>query len=285
MENVLEFLSKDRLLPVLKERVVRLDSSIKKLESYLRKGIFDHLRISPHKGSYQYYLVTANTGKRGTFVPKKDWYRVEQIAQQDYDQSLLKKLKIQRDALQTCLEAYHPEEAENCWSQLHPARKRLTVPRIISDDDYAEEWQLVDFRGRPFDNEDVILKTARGERVRSKSELIIANALNHFDVPYRYEYPYKINVQRQRAGDKSKKKTICINPDFTCLNKRLRKAVIWEHFGLVDDSLYAQNMVLKLDEYQQNGFYLGDNLIMTTETSNHPLNYEVVERSIKKYLF
>ena len=45
-----------------------------------------------------------------------------------------------------------------------------------------------------------------GVRVRSKSELIIANMLEKYGIPYRYEYPLLLN-----GND-------LVRPDFLCLN-------------------------------------------------------------------
>ena len=65
--------------------------------------------------------------------------------------------------------------------------------------------------------------TSKGERVRSKSEVIIADVLNREGVPYRYEYPIYI----KGIGK--------IYPDFTVLNIGIRKEMIWDHFGMMDD--------------------------------------------------
>lgn len=284
MENVLIHLSKDSVLSSLQKRVEELDSAIRQLGICLKNSPTEKLKVSPHNGTYQYYLISSETGKKGKFISKKEWNIAERIAQRDYDTKLLEQLINQRTALQTCIATYHPEIAETFWSEQHPGRQKLTQPRIISDDEYANEWQLKEFCGRPFDKTDHELKTARGERVRSKSEVIIANALDHFNVPYRYEFPHKLKITQQSIKGKYNSKRINIFPDFTCLNKKTRKEIIWEHFGLIDDSSYAQTMALKLEEYQQNGFFLGDNFIMTTETNEHPLSYETVEKLIRRYL-
>ena len=71
-----------------------------------------------------------------------------------------------------------------------------------------------------------LLFSENGERVRSKSEVIIADILKNNGIPYRYEYPVLINRN--------------IHPDFCCLNVRTRKEYFWEHFGKMDDIEYAR---------------------------------------------
>ena len=71
------------------------------------------------------------------------------------------------------------------------------------------------------------------ERVRSKSEVIIADTLARHGVPYRYEYPLKLKSGRDGAFR-------TIHPDFLCLNVRTRAEFYWEHFGLMDDPDYLE---------------------------------------------
>lgn len=52
-------------------------------------------------------------------------------------------------------------------------------------------------------------------------------------------------------------------PDFTFLSKRTRKEIYWEHEGRMDDSEYAKTAIKKIKTYEDNGIYLGENLILT----------------------
>ena len=52
----------------------------------------------------------------------------------------------------------------------------------------------------------------------------------------------------------------------------------------MDDPEYAAEAVNKLIDYMNAGFYLGDNLIATFETSQSPLKPEHVEKMIEHYL-
>ena len=114
--------------------------------------------------------------------------------------------------------------------------------------------------------------TTNGERVRSKSEIIIADLLTKEGIPYRYECPiYLIGIGR-------------IYPDFTVLNIRNRKEFLWEHFGMMDDPVYAENAIHKIRLYEQNGFFPGENLILTYESKKTPINQKILMNLIDKYL-
>ena len=73
-------------------------------------------------------------------------------------------------------------------------------------------------------------------------------------------------------------------PDFNCLNVRLRKDYYWEHLGMLDDAVYADNNVRKLNNFSLNPNFDESRLILTTETKRHPLNTKVVEEKIRRYL-
>jgi len=75
-----------------------------------------------------------------------------------------------------------------------------------------------------------------------------------------------------------------IHPDFTALNKRTAKMYIFEHLGMMDKTSYYENAIQKIDTYERNGFLLGENLLITHETSLSPLNTQVLKNYIETYL-
>ena len=101
---------------------------------------------------------------------------------------------------------------------------------------------------------------------------MIADLLAREQIPYRYECPLYL----EGLGT--------IYPDFTVLNTRLRKELYWEHFGMMDDPEYAEKAIKKLDGYEQNGIFQGENLIVTYETKQTPLNQKMIIRMIENYL-
>lgn len=110
--------------------------------------------------------------------------------------------------------------------------------------------------------------TKAGERVRSKSELIIANMLFDANIPYGYEMSEVGNYR----------------PDFTVLNEKTGKLYYWEHLGMLDNPDYLESSVIKLNNYAAKGYLPGKNLIVTFETVRCPLNTKHIEKLIKEYL-
>ena len=79
-------------------------------------------------------------------------------------------------------------------------------------------------------------------------------------------------------------RVIVCRPDFTVMNRRTGKIYLYEHFGRMDDFMYVENSMRKLDLYEKNGYLLGKNLIITRETIASPLNIQKVDSYIKEFL-
>ena len=114
--------------------------------------------------------------------------------------------------------------------------------------------------------------TNRGERVRSKSEKILADLFNSYGLVYCYE-PHIVLYNGQKCY-----------PDFAILNIRERKTYYWEHFGLASDDNYSEKNLEKLAKYEKSGIILGENLIISTESSGVSLDIYLIEKKIKDFL-
>jgi hypothetical protein len=104
----------------------------------------------------------------------------------------------------------------------------LDEPRPVSA---GEQWL----------EEGLIHKTRRGEAVRSRSEVIIADALFANDVPYVYEQPLAMPGGSRRLSD------------FTVEDRESGVSVYWEHLGLTLDAAYRRRWEEKQDWYRRNG--------------------------------
>ena len=52
----------------------------------------------------------------------------------------------------------------------------------------------------------------------------------------------------------------------------------------MDDPGYVQDNLSKIRAYEKSGYFLGDNLILTFETKNLPLDTREIDRIIKHFL-
>jgi hypothetical protein len=114
--------------------------------------------------------------------------------------------------------------------------------------------------------------TTNGERVRSKSEVLIADTLKRFGIPYRYEYPLRL------------KSGITVHPDFLCLNIRTHQEFYWEHFGLMDEPDYLERTLAKIKDYAESDILPGKNFLFTMESVVCHLSTIQVENLINEFL-
>ena len=275
----MEELSPNQLAPQIEKRLADLQKILTAKKKSYEKAPQGRIRISQNGGHPEYYLVTETGSLRGKYLPHSKEDLARQLAQKDYDARLIKQLQKEIETLQNYLNQTGGGRAiSELYDSLCPARRALITPVTLTDEQYAANWQEVSWAGRPFSPDTPLLLTARGERVRSKSEVIIADTLFRHKIPYRYEYPLQVH-RTSGSGD-----TITLHPDFLCLNTRTRTELYWEHFGLIDDPDYSANAAGKLRLYTENGILSGRDLIITMETQREPLSTRSIEKLIEGFL-
>ena len=276
-----EQLSPFFLEPLLAARLSEVNTLLEEKQKTLRNAPAGSLRISRSGKTTQFYQITKSGDTHGKYIPAKNDKLVKALAQKDYDKKLIATLKKELKFLQKTLRAYKrllksAPPAAQIFKKLHKLRRPLVTPACLPAEDFAELWQNVQYSPKPFSENAPELYTSRGERVRSKSEIIIADTLHRLNIPYRYEFPLNITTEKDERHT--------FHPDFICLNLRTRQEFFWEHFGMMDDAEYASSAAQKLRLYEKNGIFPGKNLIISMETSASPINSKQVEKTAKQYL-
>ena len=135
------------------------------------------------------------------------------------------------------------------------------------DDDGAHKPQITEANGTFYD-EKLIHKTVRGELVRSKSEVIIANALYYNGLDYEYEPELVLEGRIKR-------------PDFKIVDGDTGDVWYWEHCGMMSDAKYAKRWADKEKFYAKNGIKQGQNLIVTEEFAGEGLESDKIDEMIR----
>ena len=260
------------LIEALMEEVRVLDEIIIKAEKSLENASDGILRISRSGNTTQYYKREDEKDRNGKYIKKRDMCLVYELAQKEYDRNILLAAKEQREKIEKFLEQYMPNRLMNIYDSMSKERQLLTSPYVLSEEQYASIWENKIYIGKEFGVDVPEIYTEKGERVRSKSEKILADKFKLMNIPYLYECPLYLNGYGT------------VYPDFTLLNRRTRQEYYFEHFGRMDDAKYAEKVVKKIESYEKNGIYPGEKLLMTFETSKHPLNMRLVEQMIENFL-
>lgn len=257
-----------------------IQNSIKDIKQNIRK-ISIRLSKSPtgklkclNRGSYSIYYID------GKYISKKNIDTIGKYAERDYLKKLLPIMQEKLDVLKKLndLLQYDFDKADHLYESLRPGRKNLITPFLPTKSDYLKDWIETEYNTWEIKDEEVNgnFVTVRNERVRSKSEKIIADELTKYGIPYRYEYPLALNDGNTYA--------VIRRPDFIAINPRTLKEYIIEHLGLVDNDSYLIKNAEKIYLYEKNGYLIGRDLILFHETANHPLDMTLVDKYIEEYL-
>lgn len=274
-----EILSVANVLPVLQTAADQLQSLISAKEKALKKAPAGRLRLSRRKNQVQWFHVTKGTTVHGKYIPVNEIGRAKALAQKEYDQKALPELKKWRFLIDSFLNRFRLQNLENLYACMHEGRQKLVTPVYESDETYIAQWLAGVYEGKKIEDDVPEIMTLRGERVRSKSEAMIADTLYRLKIPYKYECPLAI---RHKKG--TSRNTMTVYPDFTCLNVRLRQEFVWEHFGMMDDADYSSQVAWKVTCFEGNGYFLGKNLIVSMESSEIPLDATRIEKIAMQYL-
>ena len=176
--------------------------------------------------------------------------------------------------LETLLKGFIPTGAGSIMAGL-PENLReyfslsTDMPAVYSDK-AIEQWAAAEYEQSDFMPEAKIHTTSWGLKVRSKSELLIAEKYHEKGIPFRYEQVirYEGNI---------------IVPDLTLLRADL-KLFYHEHCGMPGNEKYMKHHKSKLDIYESLGIVPWDNLIVTYDSKDGNLDLRIIESEIKNKL-
>ena len=274
-------MNKQALLKVLKvkrKELTILSSKIAKSSAFNADGSL----VSRMQSGKTRFFHRFSDSKQKYLVPE-DKETISLLATKAYGQKLLRAAELEKQQIEKCIGILEsktdgkvdPADIDQVYGRMPGFIKENTNPSVFTDDGFARRWQEEEYNNRWMSRKDHAYETPRGEKVRSKSEWIIASMLYEAGVPYRYEETVALNEDFQ----------VFLYPDFTVLNKRTRKVYYWEHFGRMDDPEYITNSFMpKMNEYYNFEFLPGDKLLMTFESKGHPLDTTEVKRLIDGFL-
>lgn len=251
------------MIKMISERVLILDDIIRKREMMLKRAPAGRLRVNCGRKNPQYYQVIGDN-LCGRYLGRHQRKQILALAQKDYDERVLRAAKHELRVLER-LKRQLGTVPEDVYEALPAWRKELVRPIRLPDDMYVQEWEQEEFFTKGVADDNPEFRTKKGEQVRSKSEILIANTLLELGIPYRYECELELQ------------EGIALYPDFTVLHVKEREEKYLEHFGMMDVPEYCGRALKRLALLQKNGIFPGKQLFMTFETREQPLNTSFVK--------
>ena len=218
----------------------------------------------------RYYYVSEETGnKLGRYLRKTEFSLAVALAQKDYLLRLEESARCELSSI-TLHESnpMSPPRPEDIYRSLNSYRQALVTPLVMGDEDYKTAWLQEPYARKSFSEDDPSFYSARGDRVRSKSEVLIADILDEFGIPYRYEAPLSL------------KNGYTIHPDFTILRLPSRTVCYLEHCGRMDDEIYVHAFLRRENTYIENGLIPGRDVFYTFESGASPINTKLLRKML-----
>lgn len=262
------------LRQLLSEEYQRMEAICEKTSENLKDTPDGNLRLSESRKKTQFYQVFPGENKfNGRYIPLDKMDLVMKLAQKEYDMKMLKLSEKRMKQIGRLLKDFDDNEVELVYSESHPARRKLIIPVEETRNQKLEKWYALPYQGKDFPAGTPVIMTEKGERVRSKSEKIIADHLYRNGIHYKYECPLLL------------KGFGMIYPDFTLFSGRIEQEVYLEHEGRMDDPEYADTAVKKIALYERNGIFPGQRLLLTFETMKNSLDMRLFDKMIESFEF
>ncbi|MBR1798046.1 MAG: hypothetical protein IJ757_08595 [Clostridiales bacterium] len=247
------------------DMLLRIIDYCRKRLSELPEG---RIRISRRKNT-NYYYIASKDDKSDKLISEDDRSLAERLAQRVYLERVLKTALTEERIIDSLIERYPSTCVEDLYETLTSERQELISPIFKTDQQYRDNWLAQEFRHKGFKDGMPFYMTVKGERVRSKSEQIIADRLTAKNITYIYEKPLTVG-------------NMIFHPDFSILRMSDRKELYLEHLGMLGDLSYATDAVDRINRYHRSGIVLGDRLFLTGETTNLPFDVRTLDVLIEE---
>ena len=254
------------VLDVMRARYRTLIKAVNSLEKTRISLPDGSLYIRNCNGYLAYYSHCDNEEK---YLGKKDTALIRQLVQKDHINKAIKAAKHEAEVLKKDIIGYPKDTMEKVYETLPEERRKYASPLMLSDEEYAKAWLATPYEPKPFSKDAPEYYTMKGERVRSKIEVIIADRLYIKGIPYKYECPVVIDG-------------VVFHPDFTILRLSDRKVLYHEHFGKMGDAGYVEDMIDRVNKYARAQIFLGDRLFCTFESETQPIDLSWLDDFIEK---
>lgn len=142
----------------------------------------------------------------------------------------------------------------------------IITPQMRSRINSHQSWASSTYNKSTFRPQDLTKITSRNEAMRTKAEVMVAEALYKFEIPFQYERVLPFG-------------NIDYAPDFT-FEESTRELLRLEYCGMMHDPEYVRKHFNRLKNYASMGIIPGINLICIYNQDNE-INMQEVESVIK----
>lgn len=244
-------------------------NTLKRYQEQLKKLPRGNLYASERKGVRYYTKVTNYRGKkRSEYLGKETNLQVQLLQKKYYLRKAIQAMESNIPMMEKFLANYKPIDP-NVLQRTFP-RAYQNLPQSCFDEAGVfdlSRWGSEPYEKSTYKSENLLNSTKKGDKVRSKSEVIIANAVAARGLEYRYEEVTYINGYKKA-------------PDFKVIDPRTGAIIYWEHLGLITDMEYLRQALYRIADYIRDGIVPGVNLILTFDDGENHIDSLMIERTL-----
>lgn len=250
---------------LIQEEIRRLRTLLASLPSIDKRPSGQIVRYEKKAGPSFYLRLNAENSFKA--LGGKDSEAVKASKSAFYAYELRRRILHNAQVLERALRRLQPCDREAIVAALPVSLRDVPlVPpepaeEVISMNDLAK-WARADY-SRLVEDFSRAHYTLLGRKMRSKSEVIIANALDAYGIPYRSDA--RISLLGSDGNYYYR------YPDFM-IKTPSGKLLYWEHFGMLGNEEYAEGAGGKFHLYAINGIVPGDNLILSADCADGSLD-------------
>ena len=273
----------DTMLHILGELKKSYDIELARLEV----AVPGHLTGTHRHGRQNYLQTEIIDGKCFRHGLSKDPDILRQLCRKAYLKEALLQISDNIKCLTVAKSRYaalHPDEIiENLPKVYRTFPKEYFFPDITKDllTKAAEKdaelaakvkaWIEEPYEQSTFMPEKKVHITSRGEKMRSKNEVLHAEVMYRLGIPFRYESVLHIGKRE-------------LIPDFTAMRIRDAKIFYAEHCGMPDNNEYMEHHKWKMKLYEAAGIVPWDNLIVTYGDACGNVDVRIIESELRSKL-
>ncbi len=252
------------------EKALRQQRNLLRIyEQRLKKLPAGSLTISRSRGRayYQKYF----RGKR-TYLGSSEKKEVRDLQARKTLECMCERIKSNELLILDFLNKYQTPLPESVQKTLGEAYQNdqldlFSIPVRKNNQNWAEQ----PYRRNSMYPEQLTQKTLRGDFVRSKSEVIIANTYFSKTILYRCEEVIQVG-------------NYTFAPDFSVWVASLDKVKYHEHFGMMHDPRYREKALKKINEYIAAGYRPYEDILFTFDDLEGNIDAQVLDNLIEAFM-
>lgn len=232
------------------------------------------------KGNLMSQTINQNTyytkviGDKRKYLGKEKTEEILLLQKKHFLNESLKRIETNINVMKKLLKYYKNISPETLASSF--TKSYLPLPDNcfdLSKSINMNHWETAPYRRSKKHLEQLIHRTMKGDMVRSKSEVIIANMLTAKNIPYHYEEELDLLLPK-----------ITIAPDFKIAVPRENRFRLLEHCGMISDPDARSKYLQKLNTYLTNGYMPTRDVLFTFDDQAQHIDTQIISQIIDAFL-